>query len=116
MLSNMGAFFNSMDYLYRPVSYTPSRTEVDSDGKVRLILCHERSRLSQLARHAGLRARQSDLSQPHERSADTHRYARLVKRSGLAEALPGDVARTSQEERLAQMRARFDGIRSRYNL
>ena len=25
MLTNMGAFFTSMDYLYRPVSYTPSR-------------------------------------------------------------------------------------------
>ena len=37
MVSNNGVFFNSMDYLYRPVSYTPSRTKVDSDGKVRLI-------------------------------------------------------------------------------
>ena len=26
MFTNMGVFFNSMDYLYRPVSYTPSRT------------------------------------------------------------------------------------------
>lgn len=34
--TNIGVFFNSMDYLYRPVSYTPSRTAVDSDGKVRL--------------------------------------------------------------------------------
>jgi hypothetical protein len=25
MLTNMGVFFNSMDYLYRPVSYTQSR-------------------------------------------------------------------------------------------
>ena len=30
MLSMMGAFFNSMDYLYRPVSYTPARTAVDA--------------------------------------------------------------------------------------
>lgn len=41
MVTNMGVFFNSMDYLYRPVSYTPSRTKVDSDGKVRFILSHE---------------------------------------------------------------------------
>ena len=41
MLTNMGVFFNSMDFLYRPVSYTPSRTQVDSDGKVRLILAHD---------------------------------------------------------------------------
>ena len=29
----MGVFFNSMDYLYRPVSFTPSRTKVDADGR-----------------------------------------------------------------------------------
>ena len=39
--TNMGVFFNSMDFLYRPVSYTPSRTAVDSDGTVRLILAHD---------------------------------------------------------------------------
>ena len=37
----MGTFWNSMDYLYRPVSYTPSRTAVDSDGRVRLVMAHE---------------------------------------------------------------------------
>ena len=28
----MGVFWNSMDYLYRPVRYTPTRTAVDSDN------------------------------------------------------------------------------------
>ena len=28
-----------MDYLYRPVSYTPAAQ--DGDGKIRLILCHD---------------------------------------------------------------------------
>ena len=36
----MGVFFNSMDYLYRPVSYTPSRTKTDADGRVRLVMAH----------------------------------------------------------------------------
>ena len=40
MLTNMGVFFNSMDYLYRPVSYTPSRTAIDTDGRVRLVMAH----------------------------------------------------------------------------
>ena len=40
MFTNMGAFFNSMDYLYRPVSYTPSRTKADSDGRIRLVIAH----------------------------------------------------------------------------
>jgi hypothetical protein len=34
MFTNMGTFWNSMDYLYRPVSYTPSRAAVDSDNRV----------------------------------------------------------------------------------
>src|SRR5262249_49690025 len=40
MLTNMGAFWNSMDYVYRPVSYTPSRATVDGDGHVRLVMTH----------------------------------------------------------------------------
>lgn len=40
-LTNMGVFFNSMDYLYRPVSYTPSRTVVDGDGRIRVVLAHD---------------------------------------------------------------------------
>src|SRR6202000_1441646 len=40
MFTNMGVFFNSMDYLYRPVSYTPSRTKTDRDGRIRLVLAH----------------------------------------------------------------------------
>ncbi len=40
MFTNMGVFFNSMDYLYRPVSYTPSRTKTDRDGRIRLVIAH----------------------------------------------------------------------------
>src|SRR3546814_13684574 len=41
MVTNSGVFFNSMDYRYRPVSYTPSRTRVDRDGNIRIILSHD---------------------------------------------------------------------------
>jgi hypothetical protein len=34
-------FAASMDFLYRPVSYTPARTKVDSDDVVRLVIAHE---------------------------------------------------------------------------
>ncbi len=40
MLTNMGAFWNSMDYLYRPVSHTPSRSAIDADGRVRMVMAH----------------------------------------------------------------------------
>ena len=66
MLSNNGVFFNSMDYLYRPVSYTPSRTEVDSDGKVRLILCHDDPGYHNWLDTQGFVLGQPDLSQSHE--------------------------------------------------
>jgi hypothetical protein len=40
----------------------------------------------------------------------------VVKRSQLESALPADTARVTQDERLRQMRERFDGIRQRFCL
>jgi hypothetical protein len=115
MMSNMGSFFNSMDYLYRPVSYTPSRTKVDRDGKVRLILCHEDPGYHNWLDTQGFvlgnltfRNLQSSTS-PEIRT-------RLVKRSALSDALPGDTAKVSAEERVQLMRVRFNAIRHRYVL
>ena len=91
MLTNMGVFFNSMDFLYRPVSYTPSRTTVDGDGKVRLILAHDDPGYHNWMDTQGF-----------ERGNLTYRHmldgqpvplnTRLVKRSELADALPPDTA------------------------
>lgn len=113
MLTNMGVFFNSMDYLYRPVSYTPSRATVDSDGKVRLIVAHDDP-----GYHNWMD------TQNFERGNVTYRHmlegrpavlnVELVKRAELADALPRDTARVTKAERAAQMRARYHGIRLRY--
>lgn len=115
MVTNSGVFFNSMDYLYRPVSYTPSRTSVDSDGKVRLILSHDdcgyHNWLDTQGFERGNLTYRCLLSQ-----ASTTFSTKLVKRSVLASALPADAAKVSQHERAAQLRARFDAIRSRYSL
>jgi hypothetical protein len=40
----------------------------------------------------------------------------VVKRSQLAAALPADTARVTPEERISQMRERFNGIRQRFCL
>jgi hypothetical protein len=40
----------------------------------------------------------------------------VLKRSELAAALPPGTVRVTPEERLRQMRERFDGIRQRYCL
>ena len=115
MLSNMGVFFNSMDYLYRPVSYTPARTKVDGDGKIRLILAHDDPLYHNWMDTQGF-----------ERGNLTYRNllgggaidfdTTLVKRAELAKYLPADSAMVTPDERLAQMRTRFNAIRQRYTL
>jgi hypothetical protein len=110
MVTNMGAFFNSMDYLYRPVSYTPSRTSVDRDGKVRLVLCHEDPGV-----HNWVDTQRFELGNLTYRnimgSAPTVITTCVVQREALDAALPRYSARVTPAARLAQMQARFDGIR-----
>jgi hypothetical protein len=113
MFTNMGVYDNSMDFLYRPVSYTPSRTKVDSDGKVRLIMCHDDpgfhnwldtqgSEQGNLAYRKFLTAARGELT------------TRVVKRDQLASELPADTAKVTPEERAKQMWDRFNGIRRRF--
>jgi len=115
MFTNMGVFFNSMDYLYRPVSYTPSRTTVDRDRRVRLVMAH---------RDPGVHNWLD--TQGFERGNLTYRHmlegqpavldTRVVPHDELSSALPADTAMVSAAERAAAMRERFDGIRRRYVL
>jgi hypothetical protein len=115
MMTNMGVFFNSMDYLYRPVSYTPSRTKVDADGKIRLILCHEDPGYHNWMDTQGFE--RGNITYRNLMSdAQTTFRTRLVKRSQLAAALPADSAKISGEHRVRQMHERFDAIRQRYCL
>lgn len=115
MVSNNGVFFNSMDYLYRPVSYTPGRTKVDGDGKVRLILCHDDPGYHNWLDTQGFA--RGNLTYRNLMSDESTTFqTRLVKRSALAQALPSDTVKITKEERTAQLRARFDGIRQRYSL
>ena len=113
MMTNMGVFFNSMDYLYRPISYTPSRTKVDGDGKIRLILCHHDPGYHNWMDTQGFE--RGNLTYRNLMSdAQTTFRTRLVKISQLASALPADAAKISSEQRVARMRERFDAIRQRY--
>ncbi|MCV7445720.1 DUF1214 domain-containing protein [Mycobacterium paraense] len=115
MLTNMGVFFNSMDYLYRPVSYTPSRTKVDRDGRIRLVMAHRDPKV-----HNWLD------TQGFERGNLTYRHmlegepavldTRTVKYDQLMSALPADTATVTEAERTAAMWERFHGIRRRYIL
>jgi hypothetical protein len=115
MFTNMALFCNSMDYLYRPVSFTPSRTKVDSDGMVRLIMAHDDpgyyNWMDTQAFDCGNLNYRNFLS---DDMADIR--TRVVKRSQLAAALPRDTAKVTRDERIAQLRERFQGITMRYSL
>jgi len=114
-LTNMGAFFTSMDYLYRPVSYTPSRTAVDGDGKIRVILAH---------RDPGYHNWMD--TQGFDRGHVTYRHmlagepvtphTTTVRHADLADALPPDTVRVTEAQRVAQMWERFNGIRRRHGI
>jgi hypothetical protein len=111
-----GVFMNSFDYLYRPVSYTPSRASVDSDGKIRLIMCANdpgyHNWLDTQSFERGILSLRTIMS-----AARPHALARLVNDTELATALPPDSARTNPTERQAQMLERFHAIqRQRFSL
>ncbi|RAV07051.1 hypothetical protein DQP55_22715 [Mycolicibacterium sp. GF69] len=113
MLTNMGAFFTSMDYLYRPVSYTPSRTAVDADGRIRLVLSHDDPGYHNWLDTQGFE--RGNLTYRHMLDGEPAAlHTRLVKRGDLADALPPGAPTVTPAERTAQMWARFNGIRQRY--
>lgn len=115
MLTNMGVFCNSMDYLYRPVSYTPSRTAVDDDGRIRMILCHDDPSFHNWIDTQGFT--RGNLTYRHMLAGRPAPLAtRLVKRAALAEELPATSTLVTPEQRSAQLWARFNGIRQRYGL
>jgi hypothetical protein len=115
MFTNMGVFWNSMDYLYRTVSYTPSRTAVDSDNKVRLVMTHSdpgyHNWLDTQGFEEGYLSFRNVLSRNFPR-IDT----RLVRIGNLEDVLPSDSRRISAEERSRQMHERFNAIRRRYRI
>jgi hypothetical protein len=115
MVSLGGAFMNSLDYLYRPVSYTPARTRVDSDGKVRLILAHKDPGYHNWLDTQGFAAGNLTYRNLMSSTAATFR-TRLLRHADLDAALPADSTRLTPGARVAGMRARFDGIRRRYGL
>lgn len=115
MLTNMGVFFNSMDYLYRPVSYTPSRTATDADGRVRLVMAHRDPGVHNWLDTQGFRC--GNLTYRHMLEGEPAVLStRVVKHDDVLTALPADTALVSSAERAAAMWERFHGIRRRYLL
>lgn len=115
MLTNMGVFMSSMDYLYRPVSYTPARSKADSDGRIRMVLAHSDPGFhnwidTQGFERGNITARNNFVNE----GLDFH--TSVVKHGELADHLPADSVRVSPEERAEQLRARFHSVTRRYLL
>lgn len=114
MVSLMGVFFNSLDYLYRQVSYTPSRTAIDSDGKVRLILCKDDPGYHNWLDTQGFqRGNLTYRNLLSKQATDFH--TQCVKLAELAEFLPKDSVLLTPEQRAQQLKSRFNSIRRRYS-
>src|ERR1700754_2207586 len=115
MFTNMGVFFNSMDSLSRPVTYTPSRTKTDSDGRVRLVMAHRDPNVHNWLDTQGFE--RGNLTYRHMLDGEPAALdTALVKHDDLPRVLPPDTAMVSAAERSAAMWERFHGIRRRYVL
>lgn len=115
MITNLGTSMNSMDYLYRPISYTPSRTIVDSDGKVRLVMAHSDPGFHNWIDTCGFeRGMMVNRNQGTDRITEI--ATRVVKHADLGALMPSDSARISAQERSALLQHRFHAITRRYML
>jgi hypothetical protein len=115
MFTNEGQFGNSMDYLYRPVSFTPSRTAVDPDNKIRIIMTAKDPGYANWLDNQGYTAGLVTFRNVFARVAPELR-TNVVKVAELSNHIPAGAKRATPEERIAQMHARFDAIRRRYRL
>jgi hypothetical protein len=115
MLTNMGSFKNSMDYLYRPVSYAPSRTKVDKDGKIRFVLAHDDPGYHNWIDTSGF-----EFGSVTSRNVLSDKFidirTKVVKRDRVAAEMPADSAKVTKDERTKLMLERFHAIQKRYIL
>jgi hypothetical protein len=114
-VTNMNPLMVSMDYLYRQVSFTPSRAKTDADGKTRIILAHDDPGYHNWLDTQGF-PRGSTTYRNLMSEERTELTTRVVKRADLAAALPPDTAKVTHDQRVQQLRDRYDGMRRRYVL
>jgi hypothetical protein len=110
-----GVFVGSMDFLYRPVSYTPARTRVDADNVVRLVIAHDDPGVHNWLDSQGFS--NGNLTYRNLMSQNPARFrTQLVKRSALLSALPAGTAMVTPAERLALLQTRYNSIKQRYGI
>ncbi len=116
MLTNMGVFMNSMDYLYRPISYTPSRTKVDKDGKIRFVMSHDDPGYHNWIDTSGFVMGNITSRNILVPEMYTDYRTKVIKRAKVDAAMPADSAKVTPEQRSQLMLERFHAIHRRYSL
>ena len=110
-----GPFMQSMDFLYRCTSYSPARTKVDADNKVRLVMAHDDPGVHNWLDTQGFS--QGNLGYRNLMSQNPASFrTRLVKRAELLAALPKDTAMVTRAERTQQLQARYHAIKLRFGI
>ena len=110
-----GVFGGSLDFLHRPVSYTPARSHINADGKLRLVLAHSDPGLANWLDTQGFEA--GNLTYRNLLSQNAASFAtKLVKHADLAAALPADTKWVTAQERQAEAQRRYHSIKRRYGI
>jgi hypothetical protein len=104
-----------MDFLHRPVSYTPSRTAVDSDGRIRFVLTRSDPGFANWIDNQGYTSGVLTFRNVQSRTMPELRTT-LVAAADVARHLPPDSRRSTPQERTAELHRRFDAIRRRYRI
>jgi len=115
MLTNEAIFGNAMDYRYRPVSYTPSRTAVDPDGRIRLVMADADPGYHNWIDTMGYQAGVVNFRNVLDPSLPELKTT-VLPRAELDSFLPPGSKRATPERRTAQMLERFHAIQRRFRI
>ncbi|KHK92505.1 DUF1214 domain-containing protein [Novosphingobium malaysiense] len=110
-----GAFMGSMDFLHRPVSYTPARTSVDADNVVRFVMAHDDPGVHNWLDTQGFS--DGNLTYRNLMSQNPASFrTRLVKRAEVMDHLPAGTATVTPEQRAAMLLERYRAIKLRFGI
>lgn len=113
---NMGnVFMGSMDYLYRPVSYTPARTHIGTDNVARFVIAHDDPGIANWLDTQGFANGNLTYRNLMSQNPATFR-TRLVKRDKLMDELPTNTALMAPYERAKQLQDRYHSIKLRFGI
>jgi hypothetical protein len=110
-----GAFVASMDFLHRPVSYTPARTWIGADNVARFVIAHDDPGVHNWLDSEGFAEGNLTYRNLMSQNPATFR-TRLVKRAEVMDHMPADTKTVTREERSAMLLERYRAIKLRFGI